>query len=118
MLAPAWFPNSCRRAPGNLRGSLLEGGEVFEHNAERAARFPRSPSMKTITFPALLLLLLAIGAVEAQGYPARPVRAVVGFAAGGQIDAITRIVTAKMAENLKQPHIVEDPPRAANRTEP
>ena len=70
--------------------------------------------MKTITFPALLLLLLAIGAVEAQGYPARPVRAVVGFAAGGQIDAITRIVTAKMSEGLKQPIVVENRPGAGS----
>ena len=60
------------------------------------------------------LLLLALGAAHAQGYPARPVRAIVGFAAGGQIDGITRIVTAKMAENLKQAIVIENRPGAGS----
>jgi tripartite-type tricarboxylate transporter receptor subunit TctC len=68
--------------------------------------------MKTTTFSALLLL--AIGAAQAQGYPARPVRAVVGFAAGGQIDAITRIVTPRMAESLRQSIVVENRPGAGS----
>ena len=60
------------------------------------------------------MLLLVLGSAHAQGYPVRPVRALVGFAAGGQIDAITRIVTAKMAENLKQPIVVENRPGAGS----
>ena len=68
--------------------------------------------MKTKSFAAVLLL--AMGAAQAQSYPVRPVRAIVGFAAGGQIDAITRIVTAKMAEHLKQPIIVENRPGAGS----
>lgn len=68
--------------------------------------------MKTMTFSALILF--AIGVVQAQGYPARPVRAVVGFAAGGQIDAITRIVTPKMAEGLRQSIVVENRPGAGS----
>jgi len=69
-------------------------------------------TMKTKAFAAVLLL--AMGAAQAQVYPVRPVRAIVGFAAGGQIDAITRIVTAKMAENLRQPIVVENRPGAGN----
>ena len=61
-----------------------------------------------------VVLLLAMGPAQAQDYPVRPVRAIVGFAAGGQIDAITRIVTAKMSENLKQPIIVENRPGAGS----
>ena len=68
--------------------------------------------MKMVLFPALLVI--AVGAVDAQTYPARPVRAVVGFAAGGQIDAITRIVTAKMAESLRQTIVVENRPGAGS----
>ena len=68
--------------------------------------------MKTKVFAAVLLS--AISTAQAQGYPTRPVRAIVGFAAGGQIDGITRIVTAKMAENLKQPIVVENRPGAGS----
>ena len=60
------------------------------------------------------LLLVALGPAQAQDYPARPVRAIVGFAAGGQIDAITRIVTARMSENLRQPIVVENRPGAGS----
>ena len=68
--------------------------------------------MKTKAFAAVLLL--AMDAAHAEAYPARSVRAIVGFAAGGQIDAITRIVTVKMAENLKQPIVVENRPGAGS----
>lgn len=76
--------------------------------------------MKTIRYAATMLTaavvvsLLASGAAHCQSYPARPVRAVVGFAAGGQIDAITRIVTARMSENLRQPIVVENRPGAGS----
>src|SRR3954452_7816777 len=76
--------------------------------------------MKTIRSAAVLLVvtvavfLLERGTAHAQSYPVRPVRAIVGFAAGGQIDAITRIVTAKMSENIRQPVVVENRPGAGS----
>ena len=56
----------------------------------------------TIAAAACVTCALASGITSAQTYPAKPVRAMVGFATGGQIDAITRIVAAKMADGLKQ----------------
>ena len=53
-------------------------------------------------------------AAHSQTYPTKPVRAVVGFATGGQIDAITRIVANKMGEGLKQPLVVENRPGAGS----
>jgi tripartite-type tricarboxylate transporter receptor subunit TctC len=43
----------------------------------------------------------------AQDYPAKPVRILSGFAAGGAADIIGRVVAQRMSESWKQPFIVE-----------
>jgi tripartite-type tricarboxylate transporter receptor subunit TctC len=44
-----------------------------------------------------------------QGYPAKPVRVVVGFAAGSTTDLISRVLSTKMGEDLGQSVIVDNP---------
>ncbi|MSQ50615.1 MAG: tripartite tricarboxylate transporter substrate binding protein [Betaproteobacteria bacterium] len=71
--------------------------------------------MKTlIGAAAALAIACADATAQAQSYPVKPVRAVVGFAVGGQIDAITRIVANKMSEGLKQQIVVENRPGAGS----
>ena len=58
-----------------------------------------------------LLVLLALafaGSAAAQSYPTKPIKLVVGFAAGGPTDVIARIVAQDMASTLGQGVIVEN----------
>ncbi len=56
--------------------------------------------------PALLFALLAIApAVQAQSYPAKPVRLILTYSGG--IDAIARLIAVRMTEGLGQPVVVE-----------
>jgi tripartite-type tricarboxylate transporter receptor subunit TctC len=51
----------------------------------------------------------------AQTYPVRPVRLIVGFAAGGGNDLIARIVGQKLSEYIGQPVVVENRTDAGGR---
>ena len=59
---------------------------------------------------AIALLLLAGGAALAQteSYPARPVRVISPFPAGGSVDLVARMVSAKLGESLGQQVIVDN----------
>src|SRR5947209_19686677 len=70
--------------------------------------------MKTLRLAVPLIAGLAILAVQAslgaraQDYPTRPITIVVPFPAGGNIDAVARILARQLNERLGQPVIVEN----------
>lgn len=63
--------------------------------------------MKTRTALFVALLLFTPFAA-AQAYPAKPIRVVVAFAAGGFADTIARLVGQKVSERVSQPVVVEN----------
>ena len=74
--------------------------------------FTRSP--RAILHAAIAIAVLALYSSDkalaqadvAANYPAKPIRVIVGFAAGGGNDLLARIVSQKLAENIGQPVVV------------
>lgn len=64
--------------------------------------------MKPILHGALGLMVSISPCALAQGYPAKPVRVVVGFTAGGATDVIARIVAQQLTERMARPFVVEN----------
>src|SRR5262249_1951296 len=50
----------------------------------------------------------------AQPYPARPVRILVGYAAGGPLDTSSRMMAQWLSERLGQQFVIENRPGAAS----
>jgi tripartite-type tricarboxylate transporter receptor subunit TctC len=69
-------------------------------------------SMRAVYALTAVAMAAMTGTSSAQGYPTKPIRMVVAFAAGGAPDIIGRIMGQKLNETLGQPVIVDNRPGA------
>ena len=69
---------------------------------------------RLILLAATLLPLLAVSVTAQESYPTRPIRLIVGFAAGSSGDIAARIISHKLGDILGQSVIVENRPGASS----
>ena len=71
-------------------------------------------SVRTGTAAALLALVLGAAALQAsaQQYPAKTVRLIIAYAAGGGTDTVGRVIAQKLGDGLGRPVIVDNRPGA------
>lgn len=87
----------------NLARSLLRKS-TMRNEAGHVERF-----LRTL---AVLGSLLTLGVADAQTWPAKPIRVVVPYPAGGAVDVMTRVVTTRLSQDLGQPIVIENRPGA------
>jgi tripartite-type tricarboxylate transporter receptor subunit TctC len=94
-----------QRAPTELK----EASVMSTHQ-----RLALDPARRRLLASSLILpaSLLPGGVGAQEAWPARPVKVVVPFPAGGVVDLVTRAVTDRLTAVFKQPFVVEDRPGA------
>jgi tripartite-type tricarboxylate transporter receptor subunit TctC len=75
-------------------------------------RYPNTPRRRlfacALAFAAVIGGGLSPALHAEQGWPSKPVKLVVGYAAGGATDVLARLVAVKLGEGLGQPVVVEN----------
>jgi tripartite-type tricarboxylate transporter receptor subunit TctC len=89
-------------------------GRQESKNGHDAERTDATYSLALAAF----LATIAASSSHAQNYPNRPIRLIVPFAAGGAVDVLARLLGGKLADQLRQPVIVENRPGAGGTLAP
>jgi tripartite-type tricarboxylate transporter receptor subunit TctC len=71
-------------------------------------KLPHRRQVLHLATGAAALPATCLGLRERQAYPTRPVRIIVGFTAGNNIDIVARLIGQWLSERLGQPFIIDN----------
>ena len=69
---------------------------------------------RAVTWTVALGLAASAGGVQAQAYPAKQIRILVGFAPGGSTDIVARLIAQEMTKGIGQQVVVDNRPGAGS----
>ena len=84
------------------------------HSTQNPSRLGKRRRFCAVLAAALLRAMGAHAQESVAAYPARPVRVVVAFTAGGTTDLIARSVGQQLADKLKQSFVIDNKPGGGN----
>lgn len=73
-----------------------------------------APTRRAILLGAAVLSISGLANAQAADYPNKPVKLVVGYAAGGGADVFARVLAKELGESMGQPLVIENRPGASN----
>src|SRR5215471_7427725 len=91
---------------GYIRLRLGEGADRACCTADRITSKPFHQFLRPALLTLCLILLTPHPALAE--YPDRPIRLILPFPAGGAVDFVARLVTARMADDLGKPFVIEN----------
>ena len=84
-------------------------GSARGHARLQRERFFREETMRLVGSVCILFAALpCIGSAASQPYPARPIRMIVPWPAGGSADILARTLGHKLAENMNQTVVIDN----------
>jgi len=72
----------------------------------------RQPFTSLAAIAAVLCMSAPLPVLAAEPYPARPVKIIVPYSAGGGTDVVTRVLAQRLSESMGQPFVVDNRPGA------
>ena len=107
------MPCRARQSTAQPQG-VDRGVRSDDHGLAPLQRNEQAPSLQFLHLAAGAAALPAVSRVTwAQAYPSRPVRIIVGFAAGGATDILARLLGQVLSERLGQQFVIENRTGAA-----
>ena len=96
----------------NRKWEICTSGSVRDEDGQHAYLLGRRRFLHLAAGAAALPAVSRIA--RAQTYPTRPVRVIVGYAAGGTCDILARLIGQWLSERLGQPFVIENRPGAGS----
>ena len=104
----SWYPDKEKRETFSKYLECLSPSWIITTNYDLIGKDRRGVRLLRCRAAVSLILFLLMPLACADSYPAKPVRFIVAFPAGGNSDLVARIVGQKLTESLGRPFVIDN----------